>query len=381
MPILWRYLSLRYIKTLLLSIFTFVVVLITLRMEEIAHFATLGPESGVILKFALYQIPYILPIAIPVSCLIAALLLSQNLSETHELTAIRSFGLSIRSCMTPILFIALFVSLLNFWIVSELATTCHLNCTKLKAELRQVNPLLLASHKHLMKIKGLYFDALGSSKLGETAEDAVFAYPEKKSGRIALLVAKKLSLDEDSFHGVDVTLIGSISSKSETEPDSLFVENIGDYSLPLQDFSLLMENKTWSLSLDYLKMPLLLIKKEQEEQILRELQEAEETSQAKAKERDINRIEMEVMRRISVGIAAFTFTLLGLAFGIRISRGGSVKNLVYVVCLAALFLVCYFTAKGSDHKAGTAIALYTLPHGLIILFSFIRIHRLEGGTV
>lgn len=381
MPILWRYLSSRYIKSLLLTIFTFVVVLITLRMEEIAHFATLGPELEVILKFAFYQIPYVLPIAIPVSSLIAALLLSQNLSETHELTAIRSFGLSIRSCMTPILVIALFVSLLNFWIVSELATTCHLKCTKLKAEVRQVNPLLLASHKHLMRIKGLYFDALGSSKLGESAEDAIFAYPEKKSGRIALLVAKKLSLDNDSFHGVDVTLIGSISSKNGKDLDSLFVENIGDYSLPLQDFSLLMENKTWSVSLDYLKMPLLLIKKEQEEQILRELQEAEEVSQAKAKEKDIGRIEMEIMRRISVGIAPFTFTLLGLAFGIRIGRGGSIKNLIYIVCLAALFLICYFTAKGSDHKAATAIALYTLPHGVIVLLSLVRIHKLEGGTV
>lgn len=381
MPILWRYLAVRYIKTLLLSIFTFVVILITLRMEEIAHFATLGPDASVILKFALYQIPYILPIAIPVSSLIAALLLTQNLSESHELTAMRSFGLSITNALTPILMIALAVSLLNFWIVSELATTCHLGCTKLKAELRMVNPLLLASHKHLIKIKGLYFDALGASKLGESAEDAIFAYPEKKSGKIALLIAKKLSIEDGYFQGKDVTLIGSIGSKEKNASDSLLVENIGSYSLPLEDFSLLIENKTWSVSLDYLKMPLLLIKKEQEEQIMRELQEAEETSEAKAKERSINRLEMEIVRRISVGMAAFTFTLLGLSFGIRVLRSNSLKDTVYVMMLAAFFLVSYFIAKGSDHKTATALTLYTLPHGLIILFSSMRIHKLERGAL
>ena len=39
------------------------------------------------------QIPYILPIAIPVSCLITAMLLFQRLSKTHELTAFRTCGL------------------------------------------------------------------------------------------------------------------------------------------------------------------------------------------------------------------------------------------------------------------------------------------------
>lgn len=378
MPILWRYVLYHFIKTLVISILTFVLVLITLRMDEIAHFSTLGPASSVILKYTLYQIPYILPIAIPISCLISALLLMNKMSESHELTAIRSFGVSIFSCLAPILIFSLSIALLNFWIVSEMGTACHLGCTRLKAELRLVNPLLLMNHKHLMRMKGLYFDSFGSSKLGETAEDAIFAYPEKRSGKIALLVAKKLSIKEDLFFGNDVTLIGSVKEKKNSGAPLLAIENIGQYSVPVKDFALMMENKTWSINLDYLRLPLLLVQREREKAALLE---SSGESEAKVNRRALSRIDIEIIRRVSVGFAAFSFTFLGLSFGMGFSRGRKIGSIFKIVCLSSLFLICYFAAKGVDHQFITAILLYTLPHVLILLFSFLRIIKLERGKV
>src|SRR5262249_35116763 len=103
MPILWRYLLGHYLKVLVLCVLAFVAILLATRLDEIAHFATLGPEGMVILSFPLHQIPYILPIAIPISCLISAMLLIQRLSHTHEMTAIRASGLSLRMILCPIL--------------------------------------------------------------------------------------------------------------------------------------------------------------------------------------------------------------------------------------------------------------------------------------
>lgn len=367
MPILWRYLLKQFFKTFVLAVLTFVLVLITLRMEEIAHFATLGPDPDVILKYILYQIPYILPIAIPISCLISALLLMHRLSESHELTAMRSFGMSIFNAMSPILIGALFLGLTNFWIVSEVGTACHLGCTRLKAELRLVNPLLLMNHKHLMKMKGLYFDALGPSKLGESAEEAIFAYPEKKSGKMALLVAKKLSIQDDLFVGNDVTLIGSLKQKKEATASTLALENIEEYSVPVKDFALMMENKTWSINLDYLKLPLLLV------------QRAREALSQDFKK--MNRIDLEIVRRVSVGFAAFSFTFLGLGFGMCITRGRKIGSILKVVALASLFLIGYFSAKGGDHPFLTGVLLYTLPHVLILFFTLLAILKVERGKV
>src|SRR6516225_5987237 len=119
LPILWRYLLHHYLKVSFFCVFSFVAVLLTTRLDEIAHFASLGPEGWYILRFTFYQIPYILPIAIPVSALISAILLIQRLSHSQELTAFRASGMSIMGVLSPILIAGMLLSLANFYVASE----------------------------------------------------------------------------------------------------------------------------------------------------------------------------------------------------------------------------------------------------------------------
>ena len=105
----------------LLSIST----LLVLRFQEIARFATSGASIKSVALFTLLQIPYILPIAIPVSCLIAALLLFQSLSLGQELTALRTSGFGLKAIATPILFAGFFLTLVNFTVTSEMAPRCR----------------------------------------------------------------------------------------------------------------------------------------------------------------------------------------------------------------------------------------------------------------
>ncbi len=68
----------------------------------------LAPVAYIVF-FALYESP-IFPIALPLSCLIASLLLIQRLSSSHELTALRASGFSLFDILTPILITAAFSS-------------------------------------------------------------------------------------------------------------------------------------------------------------------------------------------------------------------------------------------------------------------------------
>ena len=63
-----------------------------LRFKDIARFAALSADGVKTGLFVLYQFPHILPIAIPISALIASFLLFQRLSKTYELTALRASG-------------------------------------------------------------------------------------------------------------------------------------------------------------------------------------------------------------------------------------------------------------------------------------------------
>ena len=67
MPIIWRYLLRSYFQVLALSVSSFIAILLVLRFQEIARFASSGTAQLKVLLFTLLQIPYILPIAIPVS--------------------------------------------------------------------------------------------------------------------------------------------------------------------------------------------------------------------------------------------------------------------------------------------------------------------------
>lgn len=380
MPIMWRYLLSQYLRVLLLCSTAFITVLLTMRLDEVAHFATLGASALHILWFTLSQVPYVLPIAIPVSSLVSSTLLIQRLSNAHELTALRACGMGFRDILAPILIAAALLACLNFYIVSELATDSHLSTNLVKSELRSLNPLLLAHNKHLMRLKGFYFDTLGASQMGESASDTILAMPNKHNNRLNLLVAKNLQATPTTFTGEGVTLITGLASDSDQHFDHLMIENIGHATTSVEDFSQLIQKKVWTLNNDHLQLPLLLVRLETENQLLEEAQAADmPTSELKRITRNIHRSYTEIFRRLSIAIAAFTFTLMGAAFGISISRYHTSHGLAFVIGLAALYLISYFTAKGMDHHLIASSTLYLIPHLLIVGCALWALRRAAKG--
>jgi len=376
MPIFWRYLLSHYLKVLFLCIVAFVAVLLTTRLDEIAHFATLGPEGMYILLFTLHQIPYILPIAIPIACLISSILLIQRLSRTHELTALRAAGMSLAGILTPILLAASFLTLGTFYIVSELSTQSHLTTSLLKTELRSINPLLLLHNKHLMKLKGIFFQTLGPSKMGESAQDVIIAMPNKHNDRINLLIADRLRASHKKFVGNGIVLITSLDVE-EGKHDNLVVENIGEARTTIQDFTQMMQKKVWTLNNDHLQMSLLLAKLAEEKGAL--ANQSLLPPQQKALKRSLSRGYSEIFRRVSVALAAFTFTLMGCAFGINISRNQSNRGIFIVICLAAFYLIAYFVGKGIEDQLLGSATLYFAPHLVILFSALFMLHRAAKG--
>lgn len=377
MPILWRYLLSHYLRVFLLCVATFIAILLTLRLGEIAYFATLGPQALNILWFTLQQIPYVLPIAFPVSALISSSLLVQGLSQSRELTAMRSCGFSLKEILAPILVAALFLTTINFYIVSELSTASHFNAGQLKNQLRSVNPLLLLNNKLLMHMKGLYFDTLGSSHIGEYAEDIVFLAPTNHSGRLSLMVAKRIDVTPDLFSENQMTLITSQSPKHASgSHENIIVENMRGSSTTIQDFSQVLEKKLWSVNNDHLQLRQLLVRKDES---YNALQNADSKQNIKEAKQVYHRTITEIIRRISVALAVFSFTLLGLAFGITISRNKSVSGFLYIVALASSYLICFFIAKSFDYALYTAALLYLVPHAVICAASLLTLRKIAHG--
>ena len=380
MPILWRYLLNNFFKVTFFCIISFVTILLTMRLDEIAHFAALGAPFIYILLFTIYQIPYLLPIAIPISSLIASLIIIQRLSSTHELTALRACGFSIRDILAPILFAAAFLFLFNFWIISEVATQSHLTTNTLKNEMRSINPLLLLNNKHLMRLKGIYFTALGASRIGESASDVILAIPNSHQQRLNLLVAQNLNTAPQVFMGQGVSLLTTLSSDEEEQFDHLLIENMEESTTLIKDFSQLLQKTSWNVHGDYLKMSslrLYISEKMQDWQLA--YSEGKDPAMINQKRVQLHRSLSEIGRRLSLGFAAFSFTLMGAAFGINISRNKKNWGLYTAIFLTIFFLTTYFVAKGVDQNFPLAISLYLIPHLIIIITSLFILKRATKG--
>lgn len=379
MPILWRYLLGNYLKVFGLCLLSFVAILMTMRLGEIASFATMGPQGIHLLLFALQQIPYILPIAFPVSALISSTLLMQNLSNSQELTAMRACGFSLKEVLTPVLIAAVFLSIVNFYTISELSTSSHLNSGRLKNQLRAVNPLLLVQNKHIMQMKGFYFDAFGPSKVGEFADDIIFATPNKHGDRINLVVAKRVSTNPDQFESRDLTMLTSRDTKN-IDAEDVLIENIGNASSSIEDFAGILEKKIWKINNDHLRLPLLLARMDEKKaQYQKTIKENAPAAAIKEAKHEYYKTITELFRRISVGASVFAFTLMGLCFGINISRNRSSKGLIWIVLLGSLYLVSFFVGKNFDHALLFSILFSIVPLFMMILPSFWVLSKASRG--
>lgn len=375
MPIIWRYLLAQYIKIFSFCTLTFIAILLTSRLDDIAHFATLGPGLPLVLQFTLLQIPYILPIALPLSCLISAVIIIQRLSASHELTALRAAGFSIQMIFTPLLALASLLAFFNFYTVSELATFSHLQTGLLKNEVRSVNPLLLLGNKHLMHAKGYYFDTFGDTSAGESASNVLFAAPNREGTGINLLMADEFRAMGGQFYGKEVAIITSVKSKT-SDGEQLLVENIQETTTSLDDFTKMMEKKVWVLNNDHLSLAFLLAKLKGEWTDYRHAKLVEERKVIK---RNCCRCISELLRRVSVGLAPFTFTLLGATFALSISRQKSSRPFMVIVVLTAFYLASFFTAQSFGDRLAISSALYFASHFFIVSLSIRNLWLISRG--
>jgi lipopolysaccharide export system permease protein len=379
MPIVWRFLLGHYTKIFILSLISFIAILLVNRLDEIARFISLGAPFYLVVRFTINQILYILPIAIPIASLLAATLLFQYLSRTHELTAFRSAGMGLRNITAPILIAGLFLSLLNFYIVSELSTRSHLSCRKMVSDLKSVNPLHVLQNKQLLRLKDAYVH-MGALYSGEVAHDVIIAVNNKNTDRLNIVSAKTLRLSDKNLTGNNFSFISTHTSNTSDYYDHLFIENHALITTPLKEFSHLLKASNWKINNDHLRLPLLRSKiSSLKNKLAANNAEDINSAESLSLRKEISRCYSEISRRFSSAISAFTFTLMGSAFGISISRGSSKRGTFTVIALAATFLISFFVAKNYDSIFSLSTLLYFAPHALITASSIWILKRITKG--
>lgn len=380
MPTVWRFLLQQYLTVLSLCVLTFIAILLTTRMDEIAQFAGLGASSPYLLRFVVYQIPYVLPIAIPIGALISTVILMQRLSGSYELTALRACGYSLMHVATPLLLMAILLSIGNFYVISEVATHSHLMKRVLKREIKALNPLVLLQSEKLTRLKGIYAHADGGLKSGEEAQDLIVASYNNRSRDLDLFLAKRLTSSDDALMATQVTLVSALKDAENENHDRLLVDNASSFALPTWDLSQLMGSGSWKPKDDYLKMSLLRTRTvEYGQQIAQAIKEGQSSKEVRKLRKKLDACYAEIARRLSMGIAVFSFTLMGIAFGMHLSPRQVQSGILSILVLATLFLASFFTAKSLHSQLYLSTTLYLLPHLIIIFLCCRALRRISQG--
>ncbi len=358
LPILWRYAIQSYLRVFFLSVFAFIGVLFITRFKEIARFSALSSDWVQTGLFVIYQFPFILPMAIPISALIASLLLFQNLSRSHELTALRASGLSFLSLLSPLLLMSICLSFLNFSICAEVSPFCRRESKDLLFRETTQNPLLLLQRQQLIKFKDAYINMKVKNE-STSAKGLVLVAHNESNQRLSLFAARKLNLEGQELKGDDVAVISHLPAKENDSFDTLIIENQSSMSTSAPALSGVMKKNRPRLEKGTLGIKMLRLKANEGRKVRRTC-------------------KIEIEKRISLSLSVFTFTFLGCAFGIEQGRTSSKKNLIAAVFLTLLALISYLLGK--ELKSFSLYAFF-LPHVLILAAGTIRLRKIALGRL
>jgi len=117
-----------------------------------------GLEVSVMLELLFYVALQVVPMALPLAILLAALMTFGNLGENYELTAIKASGISLFRIMRPLVVLTVILSLVAFWFSNNVLPVANLKFYTLLYSVRQARPELEIREK-------VYYDGVDGFRI------------------------------------------------------------------------------------------------------------------------------------------------------------------------------------------------------------------------
>ena len=309
------------------------------------------------LLFLLHSLPYFLPISCSIALLIASYATARQLSNSNELTALRTFGFSMGDLYWPIGGFAIFLSALLLVITHEITPLSRMACQTHLYEAAQQNPLSFFREDFKIGSNTLLLDTLGMSK-GNEAENVIIATMGHDQDHMQLMYAKNLLFQNHKILLNDAMLM---TSKEEPEEGFLFfVERAEKATMPVNLSAHFSIPEVDPNHYDFQKSSFLMKK----------------SSIAKIHSKTVN----ELSKRSFFPLLSLPLSLLGFFSGTRVSRNRSVRSVTSMALLVILCLSCFLTAKSFQKSALFSFLFYIcIPLSSLSCYLVLKKRKLDRG--
>ncbi|MCF7847336.1 MAG: LptF/LptG family permease [Kiritimatiellales bacterium] len=330
----------KYLVKDYLTIFSMALLLMTFAMcigaiYKVIDYMARGLSIDLVFKFFIYNIPYSLAFAIPISALFSTLLLFGRLSSDSEISALKSSGLSMWQMVSPIILISIFMTVVCLYIncvVYPATTYANRKLIKGMGVEEPINLLeegrfirdfpgymLYVGKKQKNKVKDLIAYELGDGGVQSSIRAASGVMSTDKERNLLKIDLYDVRIEvPDPKHPNDSTKARYINAKSypiRINIDELMGEkNVSKKRKNMSIFELIYRIR--NVDVEYAFMH--------------------------ERDRRIEKVQLlvEANTRICLALACFTFVLIAIPLGIRSHRKES--SIGMVISLIIVFAFYFF---------------------------------------
>lgn len=289
-----------------------------------------GVSLGIVIRLFLYYLPKMAAAAIPMSCLLAALLGFNKLSANSELVALKSSGISFNRIIRPVIILAFLVSIGAFFINETLVPVSERAAANVMAyEVYKQSPPVFKEKVFLKEESG-----------GSLKRVIYVNRMDIKDGMMSDVVVQEFE------NGLLSRLVSA--EKGEWIDGSWWLEEGKVFEITKKnDVSLLFTFDKQALQLNLNPEEAARSSRTPDEMTLNEL--FREIEMMKQKGMDVSKIVMIMNLRFSVPWACLVLAIVGAAVGSRPQRSSSGMGLgLSVIIVFVYYIILSFTQSLGD---------------------------------
>lgn len=354
MPILWKLLIFRYLKTVILCSLGLICISIISSLQEIVSYIAKDIPYPTVLKLTAYQIPYLLPFILPVSCFISAFALFRKLSDNNQITFLKASGASQSIIAFPILMVSCALCCINFYTCSELASICRFQTCKEIANMAMTSPTLLLQTLQKREHDRVFIavDHCTHSKF----DNVIIAL--KRNGELSNLgLIKTITPDiaNDAVTAKGIVILSKLPPQfidRPTNTQEYYIETLDEMVIPKITSSLFAGKSYMKTRTDYLPW----------KQLIKQSFKYHHLP--------------ETLRRIGIGLLCITLTYSGMVLGTYKPR---FRKPIALYCLFPILSLIFLIVGKNTSTLFPAVILFICPQLFSWVIFTIRAYREHRG--
>lgn len=296
-----------------------------------------GLSVGLIGRFFLYNIPYALVYAIPISTLFSTLLLFGRLSADSEISAMKSSGMSMWQIAAPVLLCGICISGISLYLNLVVNPTARYETKKLISGIGVDDPIKLLEEGRFIRDFPGYMIYAGKKHKNKVRDLIVYELDRDTGNVTACVRAGKgvLSANKEAAL-LNINLFDvRIEIPDENDPDNAAKThyiNAREYPIQL-DFKELLGSRDVHRKTTYIGFSELVYRIRNVDKFYPNLSDVEQK-----RIRSMQRVELH--QRICLALGPFTFILIAIPLGIRSHRKES--SIGMIMSLGIMFVYYLF---------------------------------------